>query len=142
MVARIARPFTTTLRGVFTAVGLRWRLFTAVAVSGLLLDILVPPLVLSLARKPMDFFTFNPWLKRLPDYLAAPQPPLTDKLVRLSDNAPLWCSARPHRPPPPRPPLTDKLVRLWDIALFWFSADGIFGVEWGFAVTTGDLARF
>jgi hypothetical protein len=78
MVARIARPFTTTLRGVFTAVGLRWRLFTVVAVSVFLLDILVPPLVLSLARKPVDFFTFNPWLKRLPDYFAAPQPALTE----------------------------------------------------------------
>ena len=73
----------------------------------------MPPLVLALARKPVDFFTFNPWLKRLPDYLAASQPPLTDKLGRL-----------------------------WDIALFWFSADGTFGVEWGFAVTVGDLVRF
>ena len=113
MVARIARPFSTTLRGVFTAVGMRWRLFTVVAVSVFLLDILVPPLVLSLARKPVDFFTFNPWLKRLPDYFAAPQPALTEKLVRL-----------------------------WDLALFWFSADGTFGVEWGFAVTVSDLVRF
>ena len=113
MVARISRPFSTALRGVLTAVGARRRLFVAVALGVFLLDILVPPLVLSLARKPVDFFTINPWLKRLPDYLAAPQPPLTDKL---------W--------------------RLWDIALFWFSADGTFGVEWGFAVTTGDLVRF
>jgi hypothetical protein len=113
MVARVSRPFSTALRGVLTAVSARRRLFVAVALGVFLLDILVPPLVLSLARKPVDFFTINPWLKRLPDYLAAPQPPLTDKL---------W--------------------RLWDIALFWFSADGTFGVEWGFAVTTGDLVRF
>jgi hypothetical protein len=113
MVARILRPFSTALRGVLTAVRTRWRLFIAVALGVFLLDILVPPLVLSLARKPVDFFTFNPWLKRLPDYLAAPQPTLTEKLGRL-----------------------------WDISLFWFSADGIFGVEWGFAVTVGDLARF
>jgi hypothetical protein len=113
MVARILRPFSTALRGVLTAVRTRRRLFIAVALGVFLLDILVPPLVLSLARKPVDFFTFNPWLKRLPDYLAAPQPTLTEKLGRL-----------------------------WDISLFWFSADGIFGVEWGFAVTVGDLARF
>jgi hypothetical protein len=105
MVARILRPFSTALRGVLTAVRTRRRLFIAVALGVFLLDILVPPLVLSLAR--------NPWLKRLPDYLAAPQPTLTEKLGRL-----------------------------WDISLFWFSADGIFGVEWGFAVTVGDLARF
>jgi len=113
MVERVSRPFSTALRGVLTAVGARRRLFVALALGVFLLDILVPPLVLSLARKPVDFFTFNPWLKRLPDYFAAPQPPLVDKL---------W--------------------RLWDIALFWFSADGTFGVEWGFAVTTGDLVRF
>ncbi len=45
MVARISRPFSTALRGVLAAVGARWRLF--------------------------DCFTFNPWLRRLPDYLAA-----------------------------------------------------------------------
>jgi hypothetical protein len=113
MVARISRPFSTAFRGVCTAVSARRGLFAAVALGVFLLDILVPPLVLSLARKPVDFFTFNPWLKRLPDYLTAPEPPLADKLGRL-----------------------------WDIALFWFSADGTFGVEWGFAVTTGDLVRF
>lgn len=93
--------------------GARRRLFVAVALGVFLLDILMPPLVLSLARKPADFFTFNPWLKRLPDYFAAPQPPIVAKL---------W--------------------RFWDIALFRFSADGTFGVVWGFAVTTGDLVRF
>lgn len=103
----------TALRGVVTAIRARLGVFVGVAVGVFALDILVPPLVLSLARKPADFFTFNPWLKRLPDYLAAPQPPLADKLARL-----------------------------WDIALFWFSADGSFGVEWGFAVTVADLARF
>lgn len=113
MVARLSRPFSTALRGVLAAVGARWRLFIAVTLGVFILDILVPPLVLSLARKPVDFFTFNPWLKRLPDYFAAPQPPMAEKLGRL-----------------------------WDIALFWFSADGIFGVEWGFAVTVGDLVRF
>jgi hypothetical protein len=104
---------TTAFRGVMTAVRARPGVFVAVAAGVFALDILVPPLVLSLARKPVDFFTFNPWLSRLPDYLAAPQPPLLDKLGRL-----------------------------WDIALFWFSADGSFGVEWGFAVTVSDLVRF
>lgn len=103
----------TALRGVAAAVRARFAVFVAVAVGVFALDILLPLLVLSLARKPADYFTFNPWLKRLPDYLTAPQPPLLDKLARL-----------------------------WDIALFWFSADGLFGVEWGFAVTVSDLVRF
>src|SRR5882762_6845937 len=33
-------------------------------------------------------------------------------------------------------------VALGVLALFWFSSDNSFGLEWGFAVTTGDLARF
>jgi hypothetical protein len=103
----------TAFRGVAAAVRARVAVFVAVAVGVLALDILLPPVVLSLARKPVDYFTFNPWLKRLPDYLAAPQPPFPDKLARL-----------------------------WDIAIFWFSADGLFGVEWGFAVTVSDLFRF
>lgn len=103
----------TALRGVVTGVRARLAVFLAVAVGVFALDILLPPLVLSLARKPVDYFTFNPWLKRLPEYLDAPQPPLLGKLGRL-----------------------------WDIALFWFSADGVFGVEWGFAVTVSDLVRF
>jgi hypothetical protein len=40
--------------------------FALVAAGVFWLDILVPPIVLSLARKPVDFFTFNPWLKRSP----------------------------------------------------------------------------
>jgi hypothetical protein len=32
--------------------------------------------------------------------------------------------------------------RAWGLALFWFSADGVFGIDWGFAVTAADLARF
>ena len=50
------------LRGLAAALGARMRTFALVAAGVFWLDILVPPVVLSLARKPMDFFTFNPWL--------------------------------------------------------------------------------
>ena len=40
-------------------------------------------LVLSLARKPFDLFTFNPWLPRLPEWLASPESPWGDKLAFL-----------------------------------------------------------
>jgi len=94
-------------------VGSRPRLFAAVALGVFALDILVPPLVLSLARKPMSAFAINPWLPSLPDYLASG-----------------------------RGPLLERLGKAWGLALFWFSADNSFGLEWGFAVTTADLARF
>jgi len=88
--------------------------FALVAAGVFLLDILVPPVILSLARKPMDFFTFNPWLKRLPEYIVSG-----------------------------KGSLDERLKRAWGLALFWFSADSPYGgVDWGFAVTVSDLARF
>ena len=87
--------------------------FALVAAGIFWLDILVPPVVLSLARKRIDFFTFNPWLTRLPEYLASG-----------------------------KGSLAERLERTWGLALFWFSADSPYGVDWGFAVTVSDLARF
>jgi len=100
-------------RGLATAFGVRMKTFALVAAAVFWLDILVPPVVLSLARKPVDFFTVNPWLKRLPEYLASG-----------------------------KGSLAERLERTWGIALFWFSADSPYGVDWGFAVTVSDLARF
>jgi hypothetical protein len=69
--------------------------------------------ILSLARKPWSYFTFNPWLTQLPAYLTGSAP------------------------------LQQKLAFLARMALFWFTADGQYGEpEWGFAVDTADLARF
>lgn len=101
------------LSGIRAAVRARCGVFAAVAAAVFLLDIVVPPLLLSVTRKPLDYFTFNPWLPKLPGYL-------------------LWGSA----------PLRERLGKAWNLALFWFSSDNPYGVEWGFAVTVGDLARF
>ncbi len=89
------------------------RLFAAVTALVFVMDILVPPVLLSLTRKPVDYFTFNPWLVELPEYLG-------------------------HGPGP----VGHRLEKVWDLALFWFSSDNPYGVEWGFAVTVADLARF
>jgi hypothetical protein len=78
----------------------------------LALHVLLPPVLLSLVRKPCDYFAFNAWLASLPDYL-------------VSDGAPIGV----------------KAGKLWNLALFWFSASSPYGTEWGFAVDTGDLAR-
>ncbi len=99
--------------GIGQALRARWGVFAAVGAIVVALDVLVPVLVLSLARKPVDYFTFNPWLPSLPGYLASG-----------------------------RGSLPERLGRAWDLALFWFSANGVFGIDWGFAVTTADLARF
>jgi hypothetical protein len=102
-----------SLRGVGAAVRSRPWLFLAVALGVFALDIVVPPLVLTVARKPVTAFTINPWLPALPDYLASGPGSLGERLAKA-----------------------------WGLALFWFSSDNSFGLEWGFAVTAADLARF
>jgi hypothetical protein len=97
-------------------VGLRARLgvFLAVAASIFALEILLPPALLSAARRPVDYFTFNPWLPELPRFIAASDIPWQRKVEFLPN-----------------------------LALFWFSADSPFGgTDWGFAVTVSDLLRF
>ncbi len=113
MLDRVIRELGETLRGIAAAVRARKTLFAAVTAGVFVMDIVVPPAVLSLSRKPVDYFTFNPWLAKLPEYL----------------------SSGPGS-------LGQRLEKVWSLALFWFSSDNPFGVEWGFAVTVGDLARF
>jgi len=79
--------------------------FCAIALGVFGLDLLVPPLVLTVA--------INPLLPTLPGYLVSGPGSLGERLAKA-----------------------------WGLALFWFSADNSFGLEWGFAVTTADLARF
>jgi hypothetical protein len=105
----LSRPF----QGIWAAVRARPAVFAGVAALVFLLDIFLPPLVLSLARKPVDYFTFNPWLSRLPEFLASGQVPLERKIEFIPN-----------------------------LALFWFTADGQMAPEWGFAVTVSDLGRF
>lgn len=99
--------------GIGWALRARWGVLATVASAILVLDILVPVVVLSLARRPVDYFTFNPWLPNLPGFLASG-----------------------------KGPLAERLEKAWNLALFWFSANGVFGIDWGFAVTAADLARF
>src|SRR6266702_4833755 len=71
------------LRGVGRTIRIRWRAVALVAAGVVALDVLLPPLVLSVARAPWTFFTFNPWLKSLPAYLASGKP-WSEKLDFLS----------------------------------------------------------
>jgi hypothetical protein len=99
-------------RGTAGAILARPGLFVTVAGAMVVLSIMLPPIVLSMVRKPWTYFTFNPWLKSLPSYLASDAP------------------------------LSQKVDFLSRAALFWFSADGAYGApEWGFAVDTLDLVR-
>ena len=75
-------------------------------------DLVAPVAILSLARRPPDFITWNPWLPRLPEYLASPEP------------------------------LAKKLSFVSNMAIGWVSADnGAEGVDWGFIVDVPTLFR-
>ena len=101
------------LRGAWTALAAHPGMFASVTLAVAGLNVVAPVALLSAVRKPLDFYTFNPWLKRLPEYLA-------------SDEAALG----------------EKLAKLPDLALFWFSANAAYGgAEWGFAVDVADLGR-
>ena len=108
------RTVIKTLRGAGRALRRRTGVFIATAAGVLTLELLLPPALLSIARKPVDYFAFNAWLAELPAYLFSSDVPLQRKLEFLSS-----------------------------LALFWFSADSPYGgVDWGFAVTVSDLMRF
>lgn len=99
-------------RGIAVAIRARWKVFAAVALGVFVLNLFLPVLVLSIARKPVEHFTINPWLSRLPEYLASGDVPLGRKLEFLSN-----------------------------VALLWFTAENPMGVEWGFIVDVPSLVR-
>src|SRR5213594_666843 len=107
------RTMSRALRGLATAVRSRPCFFISVAVAVFALDVLVPPLVLSIARQPVTSFTINPLLSTVPGYLMS------------GPGA-----------------FAERVAKVWGLALLWFSSDGQFGFEWGFAVTPADLVRF
>ena len=111
--SKLVRAITRVLNGIGAAIRARWKVFLAVAAGVFALDLFLPLLVLSITRKPWDYFTFNPWLKKLPGFL-------------LSNDV----------------TLQRKLEFLPNLALFWFSADGYFAPEWGYTVIVSDLLRF
>ncbi len=101
-------------RGIAAALRSRPGVFISVTAGVLALDLLLPPALLSIVRKPFDYFAFNAWLPELPRYLSRGNVTLQQKLEFIPN-----------------------------LALFWFSADSSFGgVDWGFAVTVSDLFRF
>ena len=107
------RRVAAALRGAGAALAAHPGIFASVTLAVAALNVIAPVAILSAVRRPLDFYTVNPWLKRLPEYLA-------------SDEAALG----------------EKLAKLPDLALFWFSAGSSYGgAEWGYAVDVTDAGR-
>ena len=113
MVRKGLAAIAQTLHGISAAVRARAGLVLGVAAAVGAFNLLAPVAILSLVRRPPDFFTFNPWLPRLPEYLGSDQP------------------------------LSDKLSFLSNMAIAWVSADDKGGqeVDWGFVVDVPTLGR-
>ena len=112
MAEKVLPAIAQSLRGIATAIRARKKIVWGVTAAVFAFNLAAPIIILSIARKPVDFFTFNPWLSRLPEYLR-------------SDEA-----------------LGKKLSFLGNMAIAWASADNkVEGIEWGFIVDVPTLVR-
>jgi hypothetical protein len=110
--AQNANAVTRTLRGIVTAVRARPGIVWGVTAAVFVFNLVAPIAILSIARRPPDYATFNPWLPRLPEYLGS------DEL--------LW----------------KKLSFLSNMAIGWVSADNkVEGIDWGFIIDVPTLGR-
>ena len=110
----MSHDFLRVGRGIAGAVRSHPWVVAGVAAGVMALDIFLPPALLSIVHKPLDYFAFNAWLPELPAYVSRHDISVQQKLEFIPN-----------------------------LALFWFSADSPFGgVDWGFAVTVEDLLRF
>src|ERR671918_8138 len=75
------------LRGAWTALAAHPGIFASVALGVAALNLLAPVAILSAVPKPLDYYTFNPWLKRLPEWLASDEAALGEKLAKLPNLA-------------------------------------------------------
>jgi hypothetical protein len=92
MIQRPPAAVARTLRAIATALRAQARVVWGVTVLVSVFNLAAPVVVLSVARRPPDFITFNPWLPRLPEYLRSDEP-LEKKLGFLSNMAIAWVSA-------------------------------------------------
>ena len=112
MVQKPTAAVVRTLRAITTALRARARVVWGVTALVSAFNLAAPVVVLSVARKAPDFITFNPWLPRLPEYLASNEP------------------------------LMEKLSFLSGMVIGWVSADNKGeGIEWGFIIDVPTLAR-
>ncbi len=112
MAQTVLAAIAQTVRGIAAALRARAKLVWGVTAAVFVFNLAAPVAILSVARRPVDFFTFNPWLSRLPEYLR-------------SDEA-----------------LSKKLSFLSSMAIAWLSSDnGGEGIEWGFIIDVPTVVR-
>jgi hypothetical protein len=102
------------MQGILRAIRMRSGVFVLVVAAIVVLDLILPPLVLSVVRKPYDHFSFNPWLHNLPSWLRSGEATVGRKADFV-----------------------------WNVPVLWFVASSEYDeAEWGFTVAVRDLARY
>src|SRR2546430_17274600 len=81
------------LQATVGAIRRRAVVFVLVVAAIAALNLVLPPLVLSVARKPYDYFSINPWLHNLPSWLASGEATASRKVDFLWNAAVLWVVA-------------------------------------------------
>ena len=110
----IARGISGIVSTIWRAIRARPLVFAGVALAVVALDVFLPVVVLSVFRKPYDYFTFNPWLKHAPAWVLSPDVTLARKIEFLSN-----------------------------VAIFWFIANSPYDEPaWGFSADIPDLVRW
>ena len=110
----IARGISGAFATIGRAIRARPLVFAGVALAVVALDIFLPVIVLSVFRKPPDYFTFNPWLRHAPAWALSPTVTLARKVEFLSN-----------------------------VAIFWFIANSPYDEpEWGFSAGIPDIVRW
>jgi hypothetical protein len=114
MAQKVRSVSRAVLHSILGAIRARPKVFVAITVAVVVINLVLPPIVLSVARKPWDHFSVNPWLHNIPRWLA-------------SDRAPIG----------------DKIAFLTNMAILWFLADSPYDApEWGFTATVSDIGRW
>src|SRR5574337_1267504 len=104
----------TVIQGVLRAIRRRTGMFVLVVAAIVALNLVLPPLVLAVVRRPYDHFSFTPWLHNVPTW------------VRSGEAT-----------------VGRKVDFLWNVAVLWFIASSEYDeAEWGFTVTVRDIARW
>src|SRR2546428_10390427 len=81
----------TVLRASARAIRARAGIFVLIVAGVVAMNLVLPPFVLSVVRKPYDYFSINPWLHNVPSWLRSGEATAGRKVEVLSDAAVLRC---------------------------------------------------
>src|SRR5256885_1892385 len=95
------QELVTVLRAPARAIRARAGIFVLIVAGVVAMNLVLPPFVLSVVRKPYDYFSINPWLHNVPSWLRSGEATAGRKVEFLWNASILWFvgSVRDDRAP-------------------------------------------